>query len=178
MLSKAALKRMTKLLKWSKLIAKFAAICTTLTGAATVASSSSTATTGVALGAAGATGYAAAKNIPSDGYERTKHIPPKAMADIDKAARIEAAFQKKREEMKTRKDQLAGNSKPMQKVFDRDMKHTVTVEAEDEPMTNPKTNKVHPVNAQSQKISGVSVPAPSPKAPQFFNRKSIIIASD
>jgi hypothetical protein len=62
-----------KFLRWSKIAAKFAAVGATITGA--LASLSGSATAGIALSAAGATTYAAT-DLPAQGYERTKHVPP------------------------------------------------------------------------------------------------------
>jgi len=73
-ISKSTLIKIVKVLKWGKIAAKLAAIGTTISGAVTALSGS--ATSGVALSAAGATTYAAAKGIPTQGYEKTKHIPP------------------------------------------------------------------------------------------------------
>jgi hypothetical protein len=66
-------------LNWRKgcrLIAKIAAIGTTITGAVTALTSSSSAT-GIALGAAGATGgVVVTHGIPVKGYEKIKHVSP------------------------------------------------------------------------------------------------------
>jgi len=62
--------------KWSRIAVKICAIGTTVTGAVTAVSSSSSAT-GIAMGAAGATGgIVAFQGIPVKGYERIKHVPP------------------------------------------------------------------------------------------------------
>jgi hypothetical protein len=82
-ISKATLFKIVKILKWGKLLAKLAAIGTTISGAVTALSGS--ATTGMALSAAGATTYAAAKTLPTKGYEKTRHIPP---GRVDKAANL------------------------------------------------------------------------------------------
>ena len=71
---KSKLKNLVKILKWGKLLAKLAAIGTTISGA--VAALSGSATAGITISAAGATTYAATKGIPTKGYEKTKHIPP------------------------------------------------------------------------------------------------------
>ncbi len=64
--------------KWVRLAAKITAIGATITGAVTAASSAST-TTGIAIGAAGATGtYVTTKGVPLKGYEKIKHVSPKA----------------------------------------------------------------------------------------------------
>ena len=81
--SKSLLIKIVRFLKWGKILAKFAAIGTTVSGAITALSGS--ATSGVALSAAGATTYAATKGLPSQGYEKTKHIPP---GRVDKAANM------------------------------------------------------------------------------------------
>ena len=82
-ISKATLIKILKLLKWGKVTAKIAVIGTTITGAATALSGS--ASTGVALSAAGATAYAATTGLPKPRYEKTKHIPP---GRVDKAANM------------------------------------------------------------------------------------------
>lgn len=81
--------KIKKIIRWSKVVAKFAAIGTTITGAVTAATSGS-ATTGFALGAAGATTYAATKSIPVNGYEKTKHISPLASkpAEMHRALKV------------------------------------------------------------------------------------------
>jgi len=79
---KSMLLKFVKFLKWSKIAAKLAAVGTTMTGA--LASLSGSATTGIALSAAGASTYAAT-DLQTKGYEKTKHIPP---GRVDKAANI------------------------------------------------------------------------------------------
>jgi hypothetical protein len=74
-INKKMLSRIFILLKWGKITAKFAAIGTTITGAITAFTSSSSAT-GIAMGAAGATTYAATKELAKEGYEKTKHVSP------------------------------------------------------------------------------------------------------
>jgi hypothetical protein len=72
-----AKERIIKILQWSKVTAKFIAVCSTIAGMVAAAASSSAATTGLALSAAGATTLAATKTIPSTrGYEKIKHIAP------------------------------------------------------------------------------------------------------
>jgi hypothetical protein len=75
---KLAIKNITfikflKLLKRGKIAARFAAIGTAITGAVTALSGS--ATTGVALSAAGVTAYAVT-SVPQS-YEKTRHVPPR-----------------------------------------------------------------------------------------------------
>jgi len=68
-------------LRWRRIIrwcARISAVGATVTGAMTVITSSSSASTGIALGAAGATGtYVSTKGIPLKGYEKIKHVSPK-----------------------------------------------------------------------------------------------------
>jgi hypothetical protein len=80
-INKIRLLKFLRLLKRGKIAAKFAAIGTTITGA--VAAFSGSATTGAALSAAGATAYAATS--ATQGYEKTKHIPP---VRVDKTANM------------------------------------------------------------------------------------------
>ena len=82
-INKIILIKFLRLLKRGKIAAKFAAIGAAITGAVTALSGS--ATTGVAMSAAGATAYAASKGVPSQGYEKTKHIPP---GRVDKTANL------------------------------------------------------------------------------------------
>lgn len=82
-ISKKTLLKFIRYLRWSKIAAKFASLCTTIMGA--VAAVYGSATTGVALGAAGASTYAATKGVQVQGYERTKHVPP---GRVDKAANL------------------------------------------------------------------------------------------
>jgi len=87
MLSKKTMARIIKFLQWTRIVAKFAAIGTTIAGAVTAFSSS--ATTGFAIGAAGATSYAAAKTVPVHGYEKIKHVsPPRAIRQLKEAQRM------------------------------------------------------------------------------------------
>jgi hypothetical protein len=72
---KKLLTRLSTLLRWGKITAKFAAIGTTITGVVAAFTSSSSAT-GITIGAAGATTYAATKDLTSSGYEKTKHVAP------------------------------------------------------------------------------------------------------
>lgn len=76
--NKATLLKFFRLLKWSKVVAQFAALGTTMAGAVTAFSGS--AATGMALTAAGATTYAVTNGMPVKTYEKTAHIPP-ARAD-------------------------------------------------------------------------------------------------
>jgi len=82
-ISKSMLVRFIKILKWGKIVAKFTAVGTMVSGAVTALSGS--ATTGVVLSATGATSYAVAKGLPQQGYEKTKHIPP---GRVDKTANL------------------------------------------------------------------------------------------
>ena len=82
-INKVFLVKLIRFLKWGKIIAKLAAIGTTISGAVTALTSS--ATTGVAISAAGATTYAATKGLAPQTYEKTKHIPP---GRVDKAANM------------------------------------------------------------------------------------------
>ena len=75
MARKKTITKLAKFIRWSKIAAKFAAVSTTI-AAAVAAFASSSATTGFAIGAAGATSYAATKTIPVHGYEKIKHISP------------------------------------------------------------------------------------------------------
>jgi len=85
MISKKTLITIAKVLKWSKIIAKFAAIGTTITGGIAALTSASS-STGLALTAAGATTYVAAKNIPVHDYEKTRHVSPRASQKNGKSA--------------------------------------------------------------------------------------------
>lgn len=66
------------LLRWSKLIARFAAWAATVGGAAVAFFSASSVSSGVAITAAGASTLAAAEKIPDpkNKYLKTKHVPP------------------------------------------------------------------------------------------------------
>src|SRR5882757_336265 len=78
---KIRLLKFLRFLKRGTVAAKFAAIGTTITGA--IAALSGSATTGTALSAAGAATYAATS--ATQGYEKTKHIPP---VRVDKTANM------------------------------------------------------------------------------------------
>jgi hypothetical protein len=69
-------------LKWQKgvkWIARITAVGATVTGAVTAITSVSSASTGIVLGTAGATGtYVTTKGMPVKGYEKIKHVSPKA----------------------------------------------------------------------------------------------------
>ncbi len=75
MLSNQTLLRIKKLLKWTRIAAKFIAIGAAITGAVTALSSSIT--TGAAISAAGATGFAAAKTVPGKNYDKIRHVSPR-----------------------------------------------------------------------------------------------------
>ena len=97
------------LLKWTKFVARLAAIGATVSGAAVAFFTSSSATSGIAITAAGASTLAAAEKIPNpkDKYLKTKHISPKLAAKLgvkkkpgeEDALTKKEKLEKKKEEM-------------------------------------------------------------------------------
>lgn len=85
------LRRVIAVLRWSKVVAKITAIGATVSGAVMSVVGGS-AVTGFAVSAAGATSYAAVKNIPIpvSGYERTRHIPPVDTISTSRSLPVEA----------------------------------------------------------------------------------------
>jgi hypothetical protein len=90
-------------------VAKLAAIGTAVTGAFTAITSSMS--TGFAITAAGATSYAAAKNIPVQGYDKTKHISPVAPKQGSGVQRQEKTLLAKKEKL-SKPLALSAASKP------------------------------------------------------------------